>query len=69
MRFEIYESAEDVGAKAAEYIVKRINDFAPTADRPFVLGLPTGANAGPGTVHGPRAAAEASPVRQGAPRS
>ncbi len=27
---------------AAAYIVKRINEFAPTPERPFVLGLPTG---------------------------
>ncbi|WP_455159808.1 glucosamine-6-phosphate deaminase, partial [Treponema lecithinolyticum] len=27
---------------AAEYIAKRISDFAPTAKKPFVLGLPTG---------------------------
>ncbi|KAG9316857.1 glucosamine-6-phosphate isomerase [Chiua virens] len=26
------------------YIAKRINDFVPTADRPFVLGLPTGSS-------------------------
>ena len=25
-----------------EYIAKRINDFNPTAKKPFVLGLPTG---------------------------
>jgi glucosamine-6-phosphate deaminase len=31
-----------VGIWAAIYVVKRINDFAPTAQRPFVLGLPTG---------------------------
>ena len=27
---------------AASHIVKRINEFAPTADKPFILGLPTG---------------------------
>ena len=32
----------DVGTWAATYVTKRINTFAPTADRPFVLGLPTG---------------------------
>ena len=26
----------------AEYVVRRINDFAPSAERKFVLGLPTG---------------------------
>lgn len=35
-------NATQVGAWAARHIVKRINDFNPTADRPFVLGLPTG---------------------------
>lgn len=32
----------DVGTWAARYVIKRINTFAPSADRPFVLGLPTG---------------------------
>ena len=32
----------DVGTWAATYVVRRITAFAPTADRPFVLGLPTG---------------------------
>ena len=32
----------DVGTWAAAYVTKRINTFAPTVDRPFVLGLPTG---------------------------
>jgi glucosamine-6-phosphate deaminase len=27
---------------AASHIVKRINEFGPTAEKPFVLGLPTG---------------------------
>ncbi|MDI4702830.1 hypothetical protein MJI37_32860, partial [Salmonella enterica subsp. enterica serovar Cerro] len=34
--------AEQVGKWAARHIVNRINAFKPTADRPFVLGLPTG---------------------------
>jgi glucosamine-6-phosphate deaminase len=32
----------DVDTWAATYVVKRINEFAPTAERPFGLGLPTG---------------------------
>lgn len=32
----------DIGTWAATYVVRRINTFAPSADRPFVLGLPTG---------------------------
>jgi glucosamine-6-phosphate deaminase len=35
-------TAEQVGKWAARHIVNRINAFKPTADRPFVLGLPTG---------------------------
>ena len=31
-----------VGDWAAKYVMKRILDFKPTADRLFVLGLPTG---------------------------
>lgn len=42
MRIVLKEKSDDVGAYAGEYIVKCINQFAPTADRPFVLGLPTG---------------------------
>ncbi|KAF9240385.1 glucosamine-6-phosphate isomerase, partial [Melanogaster broomeanus] len=33
-----------VGDYIADYIAKRIIDFAPTADKPFVLGLPTGSS-------------------------
>ncbi|EPQ52407.1 hypothetical protein GLOTRDRAFT_47742, partial [Gloeophyllum trabeum ATCC 11539] len=33
-----------VGEYIANYIAKRINDFAPTAEKPFVLGLPTGSS-------------------------
>ncbi|MGF1522312.1 MAG: glucosamine-6-phosphate deaminase [Leptolyngbyaceae cyanobacterium] len=32
----------DLGTWAATYVVRRINAFTPTVDRPFVLGLPTG---------------------------
>lgn len=38
---------EDTGTAAdfiAEYIIGRINDFAATAENPFVLGLPTGSS-------------------------
>lgn len=42
MRIVIENTVEEVADYAAEYIIKAINDFAPTADRPFVLGLPTG---------------------------
>ncbi|GEK15277.1 glucosamine-6-phosphate deaminase [Aliivibrio fischeri] len=42
MRLIPLNRAEQVGAWSAQHIVNRINAFNPTADRPFVLGLPTG---------------------------
>ena len=42
MRLIIQESYGKMSQWAAAYIVKRINEFKPTAERPFVLGLPTG---------------------------
>lgn len=42
MRIIIQENKQDVGKWAAHYVIQRINEFAPTAQRPFVLGLPTG---------------------------
>lgn len=42
MRLIIQESYSQLSQWAANYIVKRINEFAPTEKRPFVLGLPTG---------------------------
>ncbi|CAH0533899.1 Glucosamine-6-phosphate deaminase [Vibrio stylophorae] len=42
MRLIPVESAKEVGLWSARYIADRINAFNPTADRPFVLGLPTG---------------------------
>ncbi|KAG5496394.1 hypothetical protein JKF63_02696 [Porcisia hertigi] len=42
MRIIISETAEQVADVASEYLIRAINDFSPTADRPFVLGLPTG---------------------------
>lgn len=40
MRVIITEKS--VGDWAAAYVVNKINEFKPTKDRPFVLGLPTG---------------------------
>lgn len=40
MRLIICE--QEVATWAANYVKQRIQDFAPTSDRPFVLGLPTG---------------------------
>eukprot|EP00911_Craspedida_sp_UC1_P000408 UC1_evm1s309 len=42
MRLYIYPNSDEVGEWTAQYVVKRISKFAPTAERPFVLGLPTG---------------------------
>lgn len=42
MRLVPLDSADQVSRWAARYIVDKINAFQPTADKPFVLGLPTG---------------------------
>ncbi len=42
MRLIIQESYSQLSQWAAAFIVKRINEFAPTSANPFVLGLPTG---------------------------
>lgn len=42
MRLVILDNYAGVSNWAAKYIKKRINDFKPTKDRYFVLGLPTG---------------------------
>lgn len=42
MRLIPLDCADQVSRWAARYIVDKINAFAPTADKPFVLGLPTG---------------------------
>ena len=42
MRLIIQDSSEDVAEWVTAYIVKRIADWVPTQERPFVLGLPTG---------------------------
>ncbi|KAF7321424.1 Glucosamine-6-phosphate isomerase [Mycena kentingensis (nom. inval.)] len=44
MRLIIRDDPAAVGDYIANYIAKRINDFNPTQDRPFVLGLPTGSS-------------------------
>ncbi|KAM6502077.1 glucosamine-6-phosphate isomerase [Amanita muscaria] len=44
MRLIIREDPKAVGEYIANYICKRINDFNPTSERPFVLGLPTGSS-------------------------
>ncbi|CAJ0992998.1 glucosamine-6-phosphate deaminase [Pantoea sp. Nvir] len=42
MRLIPLATSTQVGKWAARHIVNRINAFAPTANRPFILGLPTG---------------------------
>ncbi|KAH7883145.1 hypothetical protein F5I97DRAFT_1902389 [Phlebopus sp. FC_14] len=44
MRLIIRDDPAAVGDYIANYIAKRIIDFAPSADKPFVLGLPTGSS-------------------------
>lgn len=44
MRLIIQPTYDEVSEWVANYVVQRINDFAPTAERPFVLGLPTGSS-------------------------
>ena len=42
MRLLIHRDYENVCHWTADYILRRINDFVPKAEKPFVLGLPTG---------------------------
>lgn len=42
MKLIIKDTYNDVSDWAARYIVKRIKEFNPKPERPFVLGLPTG---------------------------
>jgi len=44
MRFIIRDDPLSVGEYVGNYIAKRINDFGPTPERKFVLGLPTGSS-------------------------
>lgn len=39
-----FSSADDASEYLANHIIKKINDFAPTPERPFVIGLPTGSS-------------------------
>lgn len=40
----IFSSTDDASDYLANLIVRRINDFSPSASKPFVLGLPTGSS-------------------------
>ncbi|QHQ21157.1 glucosamine-6-phosphate deaminase [Pectobacterium brasiliense] len=44
MRLIPLTTAADVGKWAARNIVEKINAFKPSAERPFILGLPTGSS-------------------------
>ncbi|KAI8579538.1 hypothetical protein K450DRAFT_241470 [Umbelopsis ramanniana AG] len=44
MRLIIRQDYDEVSSYVAHYIRERILQFAPTRDRPFVLGLPTGSS-------------------------
>ena len=47
MRLIIHEKKAEVGEWVANYVKKRILEFGPTKERPFVLGLPTGSSPEP----------------------
>jgi glucosamine-6-phosphate deaminase len=44
MRILIHENYLQLSKWTAHYIAKKINDYNPTPDNPFVLGLPTGSS-------------------------
>ncbi|BCS85822.1 glucosamine-6-phosphate deaminase [Prevotella herbatica] len=44
MRLIIEKDYEQLAEWAAEHVIKRINDFNPTPQKKFVLGLPTGSS-------------------------
>jgi len=51
MRLIIRDDPTAVGRYIGDYIAKRINDFNPNAEKPFVLGLPTGSSPIPTYKH------------------
>jgi len=44
MKLVILENYEEISRWTAKYITKKINDYRPTSDNPFVIGLPTGSS-------------------------
>jgi glucosamine-6-phosphate deaminase len=44
MRLIIRDDANGASDYVANYIINRINSFHPSAENPFVLGLPTGSS-------------------------
>ncbi|KAK7242360.1 glucosamine-6-phosphate deaminase [Aureococcus anophagefferens] len=51
MRLLTFENKDKVGMHVAEHVVRRINEFQPTKERPFVIGLPTGSSPIPTYKH------------------
>jgi len=44
MKLIIHKNYDEISNWVAEYIAQKINAFKPTAEKPFVLGLPTGSS-------------------------
>ena len=44
MKLIIQKNYEEISSWTASHIAKRINDFNPSPEKPFVLGLPTGSS-------------------------
>lgn len=44
MKLVIQKNYDELSQWAAQYIVEKINAFKPTAEKPFVIGLPTGSS-------------------------
>lgn len=44
MRVLIKQDENNIAHWTADYLIKKINDFSPTKEKPFVLGLPTGSS-------------------------
>lgn len=44
MKLIIQKNYEEISSWTASHIAQRINDFNPTPEKPFVLGLPTGSS-------------------------
>lgn len=42
MKLVIIKNYDEISNWTANYVAKKINEYAPTQDRPFTLGLPTG---------------------------
>ncbi|MCK5068058.1 MAG: 6-phosphogluconolactonase, partial [Bacteroidales bacterium] len=47
MRIVIKDTKKKTGKWTADYIWNKIEAFGPTADKPFVMGLPTGSSPKP----------------------